>query len=284
MMMKNILVATDFSHDAYNALFYITQLMASRTCTFHILNVFDEQTPLHGASPKLFSGKKMLEQLEIQSKEKLTEARHRIVLENGNQNHQFKIIWREGNLGKNMAQIIETYEVDLVVMGSKGTTGTPEIFLGSNTIKVAKEIEQCPILAVPKQMDYRIPKQIALVTDFKGGCNKKTLAPLLFVASLVDAFINVMHIVEEEKLSPEQESRKKMLELCLGKTTKHYHEVEDYANKADIINTFIENKNIDLLSMVYHKRSFLERLVREPVIKDVNIYATVPLLILQDMD
>ena len=42
--MKNILVATDFSNDAYCALFYITKLMVSRPCSFLLLNVFDELT------------------------------------------------------------------------------------------------------------------------------------------------------------------------------------------------------------------------------------------------
>ena len=46
--MKNILAATDFSNNAYCALFYATQLLKSKPCTFYILNTFTELTPLHG--------------------------------------------------------------------------------------------------------------------------------------------------------------------------------------------------------------------------------------------
>ncbi|GGG43102.1 universal stress protein UspA [Croceivirga lutea] len=282
--MKNILVATDFSYDAYNALFYITRLMASNPCTLYILNVYEENKTLKNKKSKLFGSKNNLTFLQIQSKEMLTETRHKIVLENGNSKHQLEIISEYGNLTKVIKNIIDAYAIDLVVMGSKGTTGAAEIFLGSNTIKVAKNITQCPILAVPKQIDYKTPKTIAFVTDFKNGCGKETLKPLLFLASLTNATIVVMHINEEEILSSLQESYKKLLTLSLANFKFKFIKVQDYANKAEVINTFLEKENIDLFAMIYHKRSLFEKLVKEPVIKNVNLYTHIPFLILNNMD
>jgi hypothetical protein len=145
-------------------------------------------------------------------------------------------------------------------------------------------ITLCPILAVPKQVDYKSPKEIAFVTDLKKGCAKNTIAPLLFIASVSAASIRIMHIAEEELLTAEQESNKTLLELCLKGVTHGYHWIQDLTHKATVINTFLEDLKIDIFAMVQHKRSFLERLVREPVIKDISMYADIPFLILPEQD
>ena len=44
--MQNILVPTDFSNDAYNALFYASKLFKSKTCNFYLLNTYSESSPL----------------------------------------------------------------------------------------------------------------------------------------------------------------------------------------------------------------------------------------------
>lgn len=282
--MKNILVATDFSNDAYCALFYATQLLASVSCTFYILNVFDELTPLDGKKSKLLGSKKLLEQLRIASKEKLTSTFHKIVMDNENDRHNFHTLSNKGHLVKIMNKTIDDYNIDLVVIGCKGNTGAKEIFMGSNTIQMANSMGKCPILAVPKQIDYKELKEIAFVTDFKKGCTKASMMPLLFLISLSGASVRVMHIAEEEILSKNQESHRKLLELCLKDVDHSFYWVQEYADKALVIDSLLEKFNIDMFSMIHHKRSFFERLVREPVIKDISMYADIPFLILLHED
>ena len=282
--MKNILVTTDFSNDAYCALFYISKLMASKSCTFYILNVYDELTPLAGKKAPLFGGKKLLNQLQIESNEKLTNVFHKIILDNDNTMHSFQTLSKKGVLSKVVIKTIEENAIDLVVMGNKGNTGAKEIFMGSNTIQVANAITLCPILAVPKQIDYTTPKEIAFVTDFKKGCAKKIIEPLFFIASLSNAAIRVMHINEEEILDAEQELKRKLLDNYLKEFTHSFHWMQNFTDKAQVIDNFLEKLHIDMFAMIHHKRSFFEKLVREPVLKDVSIYADIPLLILPYQD
>ncbi|WP_273565647.1 universal stress protein [Maribacter halichondriae] len=282
--MKNILVATDFSNDAYCALFYISKLMASRPCAIYILNVFDENTPLHGKKTKLFGSKKRLKEIATESKEKLTSTYHKIIMDTENPQHRFQTISKKGILVKVLAKTIDDHQIDLVVMGTKGNTGAKEIFLGSNTVQAANTLTKCPILAVPKQIDYKAPKEIAFVTDFKKGCAKETIAPLLYLASFSDASIRVMHINEEKILNKEQESHRKLLELCLKNVDHSFHWMQNFTDKAQVIDTFLEKLDIDMFAMAHHKRSFFEKLVREPVIKDVSIYSDIPFLILPHQD
>ena len=278
--MKTILVTTDFSNDAYSALFYISKLMASKKCVFYILNVYDELTPLDGKKPGLFGNKKLLNQIEQESIEKLTSVFHKIVLDTGHPNHVYHTLSKKGLLSKIVAEIIKENAVDLVVMGSKGNTGAKEIFMGSNTFQVANEINLCPLLAVPKQIDYKVPKEIAFITDFKKGCAQKTIAPLLYIATIHNSAIRVMHINEEEILDAEQELKRKLLENCLKDYNHSFHSMQNFTYKADVINSFLVKMKIDMFSMVQYKHSFLKNFMREPVLKDLSIYAEIPLLIL----
>ena len=282
--MKNILVATDFSNNAYCALFYVTKLLASQPCTFHLLNVFNELTPLQGKKPKLFVSEKLLKKLQIESEEKLTKTKHKIVLDNDNSKHQFQTISEKGILSKVLTKTIDKLHIDLVVMGNKGITEAADIFFGSNTIQVANIINKCPILAIPGEMDFKEPKEIAFVTDFKKGCAKKSLEPLLFITSLFKAKIRVLHITEEEILNTEQESNRKLLDICLKDIDHTFHWRQLSNNKAKVIQVFLEKLNVDLYSMVNQKHNLFEKLTREPVIKDVSMYSETPFLILPAQD
>lgn len=282
--MKSILVATDFSNDAYGALFYVAKLMASRPCSVYILNVFDENTPLHGKKTKFIGSKERFEELENQSKENLTSTYHKIVLDTKNDRHSFQTISKKGILVNELVKTIDEHQIDLLAMGTKGKTGTKEVLLGGNTVQAANAIRKCPILAVPKQIDYKVPKEIAFVTDLKKGCAKKVIAPLLYLASLTDASIRVVHINEEEILNKEQEANKKLLELCLKDIDHSFHWLQNSMDKASLIAAFLKKNTIDMFAMIHHKRSFLKRLLREPVIKDISIYSEIPFLILPDRD
>lgn len=278
--MKNILVATDFSNNAYSALHYATQLLASRTCTFYILNVFDELTPILGKKAKLFNNKNQLTTLQKESKEGLDLTSHRIVLDTANTKHLFKTISKKGNLADTIAKTIEEKKIDFLVMGNKGLTETADIFFGSNTIKTVNHINKCPVLAIPGEADFKAPKEIAFITDLKRDCTKDSIAPLLFLVSLTNASVSVMHMTEEKILNKEQESYRKLLALCLKDIEHSFHWVQEFDDKAKVIEVFLKKQHIDMYAMVNHKRNLFEKLTREPVIKDVSMYADIPFLIL----
>ncbi|TVZ14764.1 universal stress protein [Maribacter sp. MAR_2009_72] len=280
MQLKNILVATDFSHEAYNALFYTTQLLALEKCTFHIINCYNDQSSSLGSSKGLFISKKELSDLHHLSQEKLTETAHRIVLDTNNTLHEFHTISEKGTLLNVISKTLDNLSIDLIVMGNKGQTGAKELFMGSNTIQIAKTITQCPILAIPKEIAYTPFDDIAFVTDFKKGCTRSTLSMLLTISKIAKAAINVLHIKESEIMTHKQVSNKKLLKLSLAKTPHNFEEVLNYTNKANVIQDFLTSRDIKFLAMAYHRRNFLERLVKEPVIMDLSIYAAVPFLIL----
>ncbi|TDS14182.1 nucleotide-binding universal stress UspA family protein [Maribacter caenipelagi] len=282
MNIKNILVATDFSNEAYNALYYATQIFASKQCTFHIIHAYDDM--IVNAKNVLFTGQKELEKLQTTSQDNLTKTVHKIVLDTGNKLHKFNTISVKGSLPSVISKTIESHEIDLVVLGNKGKTGAKELFMGSNTIQIANTITTCPILAIPKEIAFKPIEEIAFVTDYKKGCTKSTISMLLNIANITDASIAVLHINEEEIMTPKQVSNQKLLDKCLVQTPHSYDEIWNYADKANVIQDFIAEREINMLAMSYHRRKFFERFLHEPVIMDLSIYATIPFLILPVQD
>lgn len=274
--MNNILIPTDFSNNAYNALFHAVRLMHGSKCTFHILNVFNGFTPLKCKTP----GKEIAEQREDESLEGLKSVCHRIRFDEKNPGHTFKIISKRGDLVIEISNVIDEKKIDLVVMGNSGRSEIEAIFMGSNALDVATKIRQCPVLTVPKEIDFKPPKKIAFVTDYGRPYDAGLLHLLLFMAERFKSKIAVMHINEEQVLDKHQTMNKSILVEYLLRFEHSFHWVPLFKSKATAINTFLEELEIDMLAMVNYEHSFLERMTREPVIKRVGFDNTIPLLVI----
>lgn len=282
--MKNILIATDFSNNAYNALFYITQLFQNHNCSFHILNAYTEQTPLNSNCQAAGRKLSLLQQLGEESMEGLNAFLHKINLDSANSKHHFGIHSKNENLSDALQQAVKEMNADLVVMGNTGKTGAKSIFLGSNVIKSINTIKDCPILTIPGEKDYLLPKDIAFATDYKNNYNAKVLQPLRKLASYCDSSISIVHINEEERLSSVQKSNLYTLREYLGPIKHSIHWMPDFANKTRAITDFIDELGIDMLAMIHYQHGFLEKLTREPVIEKVSFNIDIPFLILPYTD
>ncbi len=282
--MKNILVATDFSNNAYCALFYAAKLLESKKCTFYLLNTYSELTVLKDKLLPGFGGQKALKQLETESKEKLESVFHKIVLDTENPHHVFETISQKGELVTVIGKKLEELNIDLLVMGNKGLTEAADIFFGSNTIQTISKMKTCPVLAVPGEMNFVAPKEIAFVTDFEKDCNQKSIAPLMYVASITKAAIRVIHINEKKLLTTTQESNKKLLSLCLQAVEHTFHVAHEFDDKAKVIDVILKKLKIDMYAMVNYRHNLFEKLTHEPIIKDVSMYTNLPFLILPTRD
>lgn len=90
--MKRILVPTDFSVNAYNALYYATRLFKNEACKFYIMHTFDPGS--HILTDRIEDHKDSDEyrNLYTESNEKLTETLHSIVRDTEDFEHTFETI------------------------------------------------------------------------------------------------------------------------------------------------------------------------------------------------
>ena len=280
--MQNILVPTDFSNDAYNALFYASRLFKSNTCNFYLLNAYSERTPLLSRNVDKNNGyrKGLLEQLNDESCEELKHTFHRINLDHKCPNHRYKMIPIKMDLTEAISNAIDEHNIDLVVMGNKGKSSGLGVYLGSSTTKTMASIKKCPIMAVPMNADFQVPYEMAFATDYKRHYDARVLEPLKEMATHCGSAIRVVHINEEKRLSHLQESNLKILRAYLDSIDNSLHWMPNFTSKTKAIQVFLDELGIEMLVMINYEHSFLERLLHEPVLKKLAFDIDIPFLVI----
>ncbi len=278
--MKNILIATDFSNDAYNALFFATELFKERKCNFYLLNSYTELTKLISQKVSAGSRPSLIEQLSEESAEGLNEVYHRIHLDQNNPLHQFKTLSRNGHFTDIANEAIDHYQIDLVVMGHKGKAAVENLFIGSTVSKAIDEISTCPLLVVPKEIECNIPEEIAFATDYRHPYNAGLLHPLIELSALCGASVRIVHINEEDRLSSSQKTNLNTLREYLASLDHSVHWMPDFSNKSNVIRTFVDELNIELLAMIKYEHGLFAQLIREPVFHKLIFSLDIPFLVM----
>jgi len=280
-MVRNILVPTDFSHDAYNALFYATQLYKHQKCTFHILHAYDGQSHFKAEFKGGRRTKKLQEFLSDRTAECLRETYHKIIGDTEkNTLHEFITVPKNDALEKATKDYLVQNTIDLIAMGTKGRTGAVEIYLGGNTIQMVKSKIDCPILCIPKQIDFRPIAQLGYITSFKHPLEKFSLSIVKSLASYYEASLHIIHVCDDDTINTSQEKNKKLLGAYFEDSCLRFHTIACEKSKAKTVAKFAKKHELDVLAMCYYPHYFLEKLFREPVVLDLSIYTEIPLLIL----
>ncbi|WP_394749369.1 universal stress protein [Spongiimicrobium salis] len=282
--MKKILVLTDFSDNAYHALHYSTQLYKGMASTFIIVNAYTELTPVKTKRIAKKGGHALLRHLKDESEEGLLETCHKIKRDVGETTQRFKVLSIRGRLGMVVNTIIQEEKIDLVVMGNKGKTSSSLIFMGSNTLRIVHTQKKYPILTIPLDIDFKAPKEIAFPTNYRYPYTQALLLPLEEIQRISDATIRILHINGREPLKPTETLNKAALLDRLQQRQYSVHEVPHFTDSAGIMAIFVEEAHIDLLVLVQHPRSILERWIREPIFKKISRAIKVPFLILPYKD
>lgn len=278
--MKKILLPTDFSKNAWNAIDYALQFFENEECLFYILNTYTPSFyrvdymvggPVQSAIPDVgvdisLSG---LEQtlLRIEKKYK-------------NPKHQFESLSAFNTPTDEIKEVCENKDIDMVVMGTQGASGAKELFLGSNTVHVIRKSKR-PVLAVPAEYCYQSVKQVLIPTDYASKYNPNELEPLIGIVSKNKVLLHIVHAVEEDDLTRIQLENKEHLKGLLNGLSVIFQDItEEYM--PNVVHSYVKKNDIDLIVMMNKKHSFLERLLLKQNVDSIGYSSTVPFLVLHD--
>lgn len=278
--MKNILIPSDFSNNAYAALFYASKLFAEETTQITILHSFEDEVSKLTSRVDVGRSEVVIQKLFKHSDEDGAKLLHKIALDTNNTNHTYDVISTPAPLTKTINTLVNSDGIDLVVVGSKGRTGAEEVLMGSTTARIIQNLQGCPLLVVPQQVDFVVPANIAFATDFNEFYQLSKLKPIIRLVRHFDSQIHIVHVGLENELSAQQKQNLEYFKNDLSEYETTFHFVPKVSNVSNTINQFIENKGIDLLSLVYHKHAFIKALFREPVVSRVGKNTHVPTLVI----
>lgn len=276
--MKNILIPTDFSDNAYRAISYAVRLFKNEDCSFYLLHTY---TPAIYQSEYLLHSPGQLGLGDIyrtDSETRLEELKSKIISNYNNPRHQFITQSAFSVLMEAIDEIVERKKIDLIIMGTQGATGAKEIFLGSSTVHTIKRAK-CPVLAIPFAYEYETPKSILFPTDYEIDYSLALLREVLLISEIHKSTIDIMHVCTSYELNDKQERNKKKLNALLSKTEHRFHELPDQG-VIEAINNIQPEQHAQLLVMVKNKHSFLENLFLKPVINQIGFHTSIPFLVL----
>ncbi len=274
-MKTSILIPTDFSGNALSALEYAQHLYSDKSCTFYLLHAWTADV----ASSRTYITSKYISTIQDATRKELNAFKTKIEANNTNPNHTFETIFTTKSLREAIEIVVDKYAINFLFMGTKGVTKSSQIIFGSNTVNVIKRIKSCPVVVIPDAYEYQAPKNIGFATDYNRK-NGKELAPLKELAAIHQSEIKIAHIGYEDQLTELQNTNLTRLKDFLNASPISLYWMPDETSKTDLINQFINDEDINFLTLINYEHSFIENLLNEPVIKNVGSNPTIPLLII----
>ena len=278
-MRHHILLPTDFSDNAWSAAVYALNLYANEPCTFY----FSHAWTFLNSGVRMRISESDIEPLKVEAKEKLVAITDRAKTESKNVDHKFETIFDFGSLMDSIKFAIKTHNISLIIMGTKGATGAQEFLFGSNTVTVINEIRLCPILLVPANLEFAKPSHILFPTDFNRHFGEE-LKSIKQLANLYNSKIDILNINKKDALTETQTANMEMLKIYFKDYDHHFNQMPNSGKKEQSITGFITEHNINILTMINYKHSFIEKLTKEPIIKKMGFRAIIPFLVIPRVD
>ncbi|MBN8696283.1 MAG: universal stress protein [Bacteroidetes bacterium] len=129
-------------------------------------------------------------------------------------------ITADGNIFNEIVSVSKEHKVDLVVMGTHGTSGVVEFFVGSNTYKVVTE-SICPVLSVRAHATKVGFREIVLPIDDSAHSRQKVNHAVV-IAKQFNSRINILGLPDTD-----DDGEMKKFEFKLD-------QIEEYLKKHDI--------------------------------------------------
>ncbi len=275
--MKKLLVPTDFSDTSKNAARFAVQMAADiQNAKIILIHVSDKITGGSDGSPLTEDDddrRIILTAALSQLREELlavAQAPIEFVTEKGS------------SLVETLSRYVRHQAIDMVIMGITGATRLEQIFMGSNTLEMAKE-SVCPVLIIPPDAKYRKIKNVVLASDFKEVDITIPVAPL---KATLDMFKPALHIVNVDsehyvELTDEFKVERAKLETMLKNYSPEFYFIRQY-DFFDAISQFVEDKNADLIVIVPKDRSFVSGLFKTSHTKKLAYHSHIPIVAIHE--
>jgi len=273
--MKRILVPTDFSEHAEDALKVAAQIAKRNNSEIIILHMLELP---HQANDAILGGISIPESMLFMKKanEMLDEVSARPYLDR----IEVTEIVKMDKPIHGITQISKDRDIDLIVMGSHGSSGVEELLIGSNTEKVVRNSE-IPVLVIKKNISDFNAANIVFASDFSEEA-KKPFEKLLNFAKSFDSKIHLVNICTPNSFKPTHVAEKAIDEFVDQFNITNYtaQTYNDTNIEKGIIN-FSNKINADIIGMCTHGRTGFAHFFNGSISEGLVNHAVKPVITLK---
>lgn len=270
--MKRILVPTDFSEYAENALKTAALIAKKNNSELFILHLLELPNQMNDA---ISAGNSIPEVMLFIKKanEVLQKMREQPYL-NGIP------VYASVQLEKPFNGILsfnKKNDIDLIVMGSHGTSGIEEILIGSNAEKVVR-LSEIPVLVVKKEIDELKFSNFVFASDFSEE-TKEPFKKMIQFAEIFNANLSLVMISTPNSFKTTLDAEQTMNRYVENYNIKNYslHIFND-TNIENGITNFSKKIDADLIGLCTHGRTGLNLFFNGSISEDLVNHSTKPLI------
>ncbi len=284
--MKTIIVPTDFSETANNALKAAVNLQKKHGCKLvllHMLEIAENLLPElsfnNDVKPRSGTASNSLPDAFFYMKlaqKRFAEIRELPFLKGV----EFEEAIQNYLNFKGIIDSAHKHEADLIVMGSQGSSGLSEMFLGSNTEKVVR-YSDIPVLVVKGDAEKIKFENIVFASDF----SEEAITPFIKANTLIKklgAKLNLLYVNTPGDYFLSSAQMRKKIDTFLD-TTKCKNDVANIAFVSDftvekgVLNYATDNK-MDAISVATHGRTGISHFFSGSISEDIANHANKPVI------
>ena len=268
--MKKILVPTDFSPIADNALKYAIALAAefkSEICLYHAYYIHKIDYNLDYPEDE--------QPIKRQAEQKMEQTKRKFQEELKQKGISLQTIVENDFTYSLFKRKAKNYGADLIVMGSKGASGLEKVVFGT-VATTALELSKLPVFVVPPRHSFSGLKKIILAID-QAVISEEDLKPLQQLASAFGAGVTVLHVKKILPVSTYQNGGLPLKNIAIT-----HREVPVSGSVNDTIYEFTRKNKGDLLCMIRRDKGFLKSIFQKSVTKTQVFHNNLPVLVIPE--
>ncbi|WP_158798634.1 universal stress protein [Pedobacter sp. L105] len=272
--MKQILVATDFSKSAANAMAYAVELakvLHLDICVIHAIH------PTEGINNSTYNAI-FIENYYANKRQALKEWADGFA-GSGAATVNMITLCDVGFLKNVITRYVDQHPVELLVMGITGSTGITGI-VGSNASMMVTKVKT-PTLIIPLESKFNKAPMITLATDFETRLSAEDVNALNeMVKAFSPAKMQVLYVAEKTDEKSVRTGEAKLKDL-IKHTELEFNSINNSSALNGIID-FIESHETDILCLVKHHHNIVYRLFTRSTVNQVMNKTVKAILVLHE--
>jgi len=280
MIMKRILIPTDFSHNAWNAIEYTLAFFGKKPVHIYLYHI-SYSGRVNDGDDLYTSGVSIIDKAAKTKLKQLSDLRRKIETLYPRTKAVIDVRVVNSLFIEGIKSAVEELNIDLIVMGTKGASGLKEVTIGSHTGAVITRVK-CPVLVIPERAIFENPKNIVLPTDFNMIYKQRIFDTLFDVSDAHDSSIKVLRVANNEyPLNAEQEKNRNFLRDILDKRSFSFHCIKS-PRLEEGLQSFIDLMDVQIIAMVAKNLNFFQRLLFKPTVAKISYHTEIPFLVLHE--
>jgi nucleotide-binding universal stress UspA family protein len=267
--MKTLLVPTDFSNNANNAVKYANDFAQFTNSKILLLHAYMPLVGQYSIIPGIVAEDIAIERNN--SQKKLEKLRSKLL-----QAKNVGVV----KIGDPIEEIIKTADekkTQLIIMGTHGSSGLKRVLFGSNTSNVISK-SKVPVLAIPQRYRFKKIETIVYASDLKNTFNE--LKHIIPIAKQLDATIEILNL---DYSFDENDKKKLIIEKKIK--TLSYKKIKLIAQKATLektmigqLKSYLVKRKPQILVMFPENRAWYDKILLSSKTEELSNQLKLPLL------